>query len=149
MATRQRRIFYERLPAPVVNPPNTNRPIIVQYDQPRVSIHREVINQPGIPVPQQPMPIHMDNNQVLSSIDGNQQIFSSVNIVFVRNKRRESFSSLVHMFSPSCLRLHSSRMIHMLHYSLPTVLFVSLNRISLLCKVHSRIRYHHRRMDYH
>ena len=48
---RQRRILYERLPAAIPQPPTG--PIIVQHGQPRVHVHRQVIQVPGSHVPHQ------------------------------------------------------------------------------------------------
>lgn len=79
---RQRRILYERLPAQMVPQPTNTQPIIVQYDQPRVHIQREVVTEPGIHVPHQPFSGQMNINQILSPSMGNQQIFSSVSSSF-------------------------------------------------------------------
>lgn len=76
---RQRRILYERLPPQAVCQPTNTQPIIVQYDQPRVHIQREVITQPGIHDGHQQFSGHQDLNQILAQNMGNQQIFSSVN----------------------------------------------------------------------
>jgi hypothetical protein len=75
---RQRRILYERLPAPGFNQQTSTRPILVQYGQPRVQIHREVFTAPGAQIPFQQVTGHTDINQILSQIGGNQQIHSSV-----------------------------------------------------------------------
>lgn len=48
VAPRQRRIIYERLPAPAFPQPTSTAPIIVQHGQPRVRVHRELINVPGV-----------------------------------------------------------------------------------------------------
>jgi hypothetical protein len=80
-APRQRRILYERLPAQVASQPINTQPIIVQYDQPRVHIQREVITQPGIHMAHQQISGHQDINQILAQTSGNQQMFSSVNSV--------------------------------------------------------------------
>jgi hypothetical protein len=75
---RQRRILYERLPASGFNQQTSARPILVQYGQPRVQIHREVFTAPGAQLPFQQVTGHTDINQILSQIGGNQQIHSSV-----------------------------------------------------------------------
>ncbi|CAF0747048.1 unnamed protein product [Adineta ricciae] len=76
VAPRQRRIFYERLPPPRVNPPP--RPIVVQHGQPPVRIHRQVIAAPG------PQPVyhhashHTDLNQILMQAGTHHQPHSFV-----------------------------------------------------------------------
>ena len=76
---RQRRVLYERLPPQMGSQPTNMQPIIVQYDQPRVHIQREVITEPGIHVPHQQFSGQMNINQILSQNTGHQQIFSNVN----------------------------------------------------------------------
>lgn len=62
---RQRRILYERLPAPINQQVSTG-PIIIQHGQPRVRVHREVCTVPGAHLPQH-------------QIGTTQQIYSTVN----------------------------------------------------------------------
>ena len=88
---RQRRIIYERLPAPLSNQPTAVRPIIVQHGQPRVRIHREVINAPG---PQFAYPFNSsqtDLNQLLSQFSSNHQIHSTVNFFFFSLNQKSFF----------------------------------------------------------
>ncbi|CAF2540535.1 unnamed protein product [Rotaria sp. Silwood2] len=63
---RKRRIFYERLPAPV-NPPTPVRPMIVQYSQPKICIQREVRTEPCVQSPCQPVSCHTNIKQHICS----------------------------------------------------------------------------------
>jgi len=73
---RQRRIIYERLPAPAY--PQPTAPIIVQHGQPRVRIHRELVNVPGAQVGYQQASSHTDVNQLVQQLGVNQQYQTNV-----------------------------------------------------------------------
>lgn len=117
---RQRRIFYERLPAPVVPQP---KPIIVQYGQPQVQVHRQIITEP-VPQcsPQQVLP-HTDINQVLSQVHSTaspsslisynpystiQQSYGSIsqpqsNLIITQNTQPSTISSSSYAMPLSCV----------------------------------------------
>ncbi|CAF0789066.1 unnamed protein product [Adineta ricciae] len=68
VAPRQRRIFYERAPPPILRPPP--QPIVIQHGQPPVRIHRQVIEAPGPQSVYHHASHHTDVNQVLMQVDG-------------------------------------------------------------------------------
>ncbi|CAF1236494.1 unnamed protein product [Adineta steineri] len=72
---RQRRIFYERLPAPIVHQPQG--PIVIQHGQPRIHIQRQIVQAPGPQFPYQQVSSHTDLNQLISPLGVNQQIYSA------------------------------------------------------------------------
>lgn len=102
---RQRRILYERLPAPMVNQQPTG-PIIIQHGQPRVRVLREVRTVPGA---------HVSHHQILPQIGATQQIFSSVN--------QFTFQILLFLFSLLRYRIHPwFPIVHTLPYNKRMVL---------------------------